>query len=617
MKQARIVIAITVPLFLATGLWLVATDLRHGNIGPVGQSGLAAAESQRGEDDVVVRRMWEGAEPDFWSASISPDGRFVSEIDWISGNLAVLDLHEGALSPITHGTWAERTEWAETSVFAPDGSRLAYTWWSQDVGGYEIRSIHRDGTEVRTILPNPDNEFYAMVDSWSPDGRWLLARLWTGDADRLALISVEDGSTRPLAAVPDWGEEQNATFSPDGRFVAFDQPARQQADEFDIMVIDVESGRSSTLVGGSSDDRLMGWSPDGGILFYSDRDLSEGFWWQPVEDGVASGEPHLVKSNVWRAEPIGFARDGRFFYGVTTEQRQVHTAGIDLKANRMTTPPAPVEDPARGTTSHGTWSPDGRYLAYEHVLPGVRRRHIVLRSTAGDGRQVIPFEGRIDRLYWFDDPQRLLARATTWGPGDGWSLYRVDPQAGDVDVLFVQDDWNPVMGEIGPDGRTLFYQPDPIGMAENRILVRDLANGGDREVARIDGSGLLRPSPDGAHLAIGAWERETRTTRLLVVSVSDGEVVELHRETDPNGLTVLNWTPDGRYVLFSTWDGSAGISGLWKIPGDGGEPVAITGAPQELRFLSVHPEGNRVAFSAGEARGEVWVVEGLPGAGGR
>jgi hypothetical protein len=37
------------------------------------------------------------------------------------------------------------------------------------------------------------------------------------------------------------------------------------------------------------------------------------------------------------------------------------------------------------------------------------------------------------------------------------------------------------------------------------------------------------------------------------------------------------------------------------------------GKPPGLRFLKLHPDGNRIAFVSGESRGEIWVVENLPG----
>ncbi len=70
--------------------------------------------------------------------------------------------------------------------------------------------------------------------------------------------------------------------------------------------------------------------------------------------------------------------------------------------------------------------------------------------------------------------------------------------------------------------------------------------------------------------------------------------------------------PDGRHLLFSK--GRRQNMELWRIPVDGGEPeklgLAMVGLG--LSGLSVHPDGKRIAFSAGGGAGptvELWVIE--------
>ncbi len=70
--------------------------------------------------------------------------------------------------------------------------------------------------------------------------------------------------------------------------------------------------------------------------------------------------------------------------------------------------------------------------------------------------------------------------------------------------------------------------------------------------------------------------------------------------------------PDGRHLLFSK--GPRGNMELWRIPVDGGEPEKLGLAMARLGLfgLSVHPDGQRIAFSAGAAgppTSEVWVME--------
>ena len=49
------------------------------------------------------------------------------------------------------------------------------------------------------------------------------------------------------------------------------------------------------------------------------------------------------------------------------------------------------------------------------------------------------------------------------------------------------------------------------------------------------------------------------------------------------------------------------------IPAAGGEPRKLLDAPRIMN-LRVHPDGRRIVWGGGRFRGEVWVMENLPGA---
>ena len=70
--------------------------------------------------------------------------------------------------------------------------------------------------------------------------------------------------------------------------------------------------------------------------------------------------------------------------------------------------------------------------------------------------------------------------------------------------------------------------------------------------------------------------------------------------------------PDGRHLLFSK--GPLGNMELWRIPVDGGEPekLGLAMGGLGLTGLRVHPDGQRIAFSASGGAGptnELWVME--------
>ena len=61
-------------------------------------------------------------------------------------------------------------------------------------------------------------------------------------------------------------------FSPDGRDLAYDLPASDTSHQRDVFVLAVDASREIPVVVHSSNDVVMGWSPDGRqLLFASDR----------------------------------------------------------------------------------------------------------------------------------------------------------------------------------------------------------------------------------------------------------------------------------------------------------------------------------------------------------
>ncbi len=49
-----------------------------------------------------LRRVWSGSDFNFYFNEPSPDGRYISEINYATGNLAVRDLMTGELVLVTH-----------------------------------------------------------------------------------------------------------------------------------------------------------------------------------------------------------------------------------------------------------------------------------------------------------------------------------------------------------------------------------------------------------------------------------------------------------------------------------------------------------------------------------
>ncbi len=111
-------------------------------------------------DDVVVRQVWAPAMDA--EGGISPDGRYLSFVDWDTGDLAVRDLTTGENRRLTNkGTWTENpNEFAGVSIISPDGKQVAYTWIDEGSCCADLRIIALTGggaaAKARVLYRNED-----------------------------------------------------------------------------------------------------------------------------------------------------------------------------------------------------------------------------------------------------------------------------------------------------------------------------------------------------------------------------------------------------------------------------------------------------------------------------
>ena len=100
----------------------------------------ATSESPAG---LTVRQVWSGP-PLVALGGVTPDGRYLTFVDWESGDLAVRDLATGKNRRLTgKGSWAQSDEFAESSVVSPDGQEVAYVWLNHPEGKQPNVSLYK------------------------------------------------------------------------------------------------------------------------------------------------------------------------------------------------------------------------------------------------------------------------------------------------------------------------------------------------------------------------------------------------------------------------------------------------------------------------------------------
>jgi Tol biopolymer transport system component len=553
--------------------------------------------------------------------SPSPDGRLISCPDWDTGDLAVFEVAPGKKRRVTNkGSWDESGGFAGPSVFSPDGESIAYCWWN-DRGGFELRISGCDGTTKPRILYSDKTVPNAQPFAWTPDGKSILSLLIGSGKikpSRITLISASDGAARTLMEFPSGGPAR-LCLSPDGRWVAFDSPYEdplrgEGSGKCDLYVLPIDGGRERPLVTHPSDDRLLGWSPDGRwILFSSDRSGNWDAWLQPVEEGSANGEPRLLKRDFGdqKIMPMGFASDGSFFYGVRARHEDVYVVSLDPSTGAPTTRPQKTALRFEGSNGYPCWSPDGTRLAYTSLREQDKSRPVALcvkTMASGEEREFFPEVRNFDTVFWFPDGHSVLCRGVIEPSRLG--LFRFDLDSGKSEIILVLDDFGGLHGPVlSSDGRTIFYDLDDFENKIFRVLSYDLETKQKTELIRSTRQILYKDvSPDGRQLAF--WERRDDGPCLNVIPSGGGEAKTVLRLEKAGGvINSVAWSPDGRSIYFSRGSGKAEACDVWRVPAAGGQAEKFEVTATGLTGLSFRPDGGELAFMSWTITSEVWVME--------
>lgn len=470
--------------------------------------------------------------------------------------------------------------------------------------------------ETRDIDFTTEEGTWLSVDL-SPDGRWIVFDL-LGHVYRLP---SEGGEAESLTQESGVAVNYHPRYSPDGEHIAFISDRNGQNNLW-IMNAD---GSDPTAVFTNKDVRARtpAWTPDGEYIVVR-RDYvgsgsasgNSGLWMYHREGGAGV---QLVEEG--GAQWPSVSSDGRYLY------YQLRSSGDALSGHyqiqRLEIRTGTVIDITTGSadgaasgrvSSGGAYapevSPDGRWLAFGRQIP--------------DG--TISFKGHL------------------FGPRT--ALWLRDLETGAERVIM-----DPVSVAIESGSKSLRILPGYSWTADSRSIV--LSQGGQvrrldvetGEVATVPFSARVHrtisemaytpfrisdepfeatflrwhtASPDGRRLAFQA------VGRTWVVDLPSGTPRRLTPESfGPQEFSPI-WSPDGRWIAFTSWDDLEG-GNLWKVRSDGGSPERLTADAGEFIHPAWSPDGTELVVLKGSgatARGRTithnpwWDIVRIPASGG-
>ena len=393
-----------------------------------------------------------------------------------------------------------------------------------------------------------------------PDGKTILFDMM-GD---LYTIPVSGGKatqiTRGLAF------DQHPRYSPDGKKILF---VSDKSGAENIWYIDTEKKDTVQLTKETNQNfPSADWTPDGKYIVYSKGRRINKLYMIHVNGGGGSQlieEPATLKTIDPAVSPDGryiyySFRTGSWNYNAQLPQYQIGVYDRqNARTNKLTS--------RYGSAFTPVLSDDGKWLVY-----GTRfedKTGLVIRDLkSGDERwlaypvqrddqESIAVSGVLPAMTFTPDSKHLLASF-------GGKINKIDVNTGKYDEIPFEVD---AKLELGP--AVLFKYPIKDTSAALATQIRDAV-----------------PSPDGSKLAF------TVLNRLYVMDYPNGTPKRLTKneftEAQPS------WSPDGKTILFSSWN--AGGGHIHAISPDGNGLVTLTKVPGLYQSPRYTLKGDRIVY---------------------
>jgi Tol biopolymer transport system component len=474
---------------------------------------------------------------------------------------------KGWFLPGPDGLWLSSLPPDASPLWPPDGSAVAYFRRGHaDMGLFVGDAQHQKPYPI-------EGSITGFV--WSPDGKLIYALVWHEDGlTSLMRINGEAATAETLIKDLDAASWlSDLSISPDGRrlFMALARSTAPVAEarhepnadrDLDIYELNLSTGARRAVVEAPGDDFAP--SVANGFLYWMHNDIHDSVVAVPSSGGAA----RVVED--WAEIPY-WSPDGKqisFTYGPWrladwALNLEAGVVDVDVQAR----PQSKMRPFVTGYHEDFTpaWSPDGKWIAY----------HSHRSKTPVSSYDAV---GSTDDIY---------LRRVSGGPSE--------------EIRLTDFGWEDGVADWAPDSRKLVFDSMERGGAPGVykpwIVTIDPTTGKPVSAERLPLPASIKSSiteswsPKGDEIALE--EMTGDKGRILWVVSLDGKRAEKLVQYTSSTYGGLDWTPDGKTIVYSGLDGER--QQIFAVSRSGGSPRRLTDDPAGLMHPQVSPDGRWIA----------------------
>jgi len=371
-----------------------------------------------------------------------------------------------------------------------------------------------------------------------------------------------------------------------------------------IAVIDARSGRVTGVTDSSASNVAPRWAAGGGMLLYASNRLGPPDIYAVVVDrrGVPAGEPRRLTVGLGLNSFTLSADGSRLAYAVLTSGSNIWSEPWPPRAPGSTRQPTQVTF-GQQTIEGFSVSRDGQWLFYDSDASGNPDLYR-LRLPSGQPERLT--SERTAEFAPDPSPDGRLVAFHSWRT-ESRDIFVLPLDGGPVEQV-TRTPEQEQQAAWSRDGRSLVFasQSQPLGI----FIARRDDEGRWQIRKRLDDGHWAAWSPDGRYVS---YSTNILGGGLRVVPIDSGPSRALFDESAPGAprAETSRWSDDGRTVYFKSHD-SDGNGSIWSVPASGGVPRRVVdlgnGRLRADRYGFRIADG-RLYYTLFDRQSNIWVME--------